>query len=206
MSTETTSLLDVRSAVLTRRSIRKYKKDPIPEDTLREMLDLAQKAPSAWNLQPWRVVVVRDPATKEALKEASFGQAHVAEAPVVLVIYSDMRDTLENLDQVIHPGVHGERREAQKAGILKAFEGKSSEALEAWGAGQTYIYLGFLMLIVRAYGYDSVPMLGFDPGRVKAILDLPEHVAIPALLPIGLRDEEGFSHHRLPIDRVTRWH
>ena len=93
----TLPVLDAKTAALKRRSIRRYRKDPVPEGLLREILEAALRAPSAWNLQPWRIVVVRDPATKRALREAAFGQAHVEEAPVVLVLYADLEDALAHL-------------------------------------------------------------------------------------------------------------
>jgi len=131
----TLPVLDAKTAAHRRRSIRRYRKDPVPEGLLREVLEAALRAPSAWNLQPWRIVVVRDPATKRALREAAFGQAHVEEAPVVLVLYTDLEDALAHLDEVLHPGVQGERREAQKATIRDAFARMTPEERAAGGAG-----------------------------------------------------------------------
>ena len=201
----TLPVLDAKTAALKRRSIRRYRKDPVPEGLLREILEAALRAPSAWNLQPWRIVVVRDPATKRALREAAFGQAHVEEAPVVLVLYADLEDALAHLDEVIHPGVPGERREAQKQAIQRAFAAMGQEARKAWASGQSYILLGYLLLLLEAYGLGSVPMLGFDPERVKAILGLPSHAAIPALVALGYPAEEGYPSHRLPLERVVLW-
>nr|1NOX_A Chain A, Nadh Oxidase [Thermus thermophilus HB8]CAA42707.1 NADH dehydrogenase [Thermus thermophilus HB8] len=201
----TLPVLDAKTAALKRRSIRRYRKDPVPEGLLREILEAALRAPSAWNLQPWRIVVVRDPATKRALREAAFGQAHVEEAPVVLVLYADLEDALAHLDEVIHPGVQGERREAQKQAIQRAFAAMGQEARKAWASGQSYILLGYLLLLLEAYGLGSVPMLGFDPERVRAILGLPSRAAIPALVALGYPAEEGYPSHRLPLERVVLW-
>lgn len=201
----TLPVLDAKTAALKRRSIRRYRKDPVPEGLLREILEAALRAPSAWNLQPWRVVVVRDPALKKALREAAFGQAQVEEAPVVLVLYADLEDALAHLDEVIHPGVQGEKREAQKAAIQRAFAAMTPEERARWAAGQSYILLGYLLLLLEAHGLGSVPMLGFDPERVKELLGFPRHVAIPALLPLGYPAEEGYPSHRLPMDRVVSW-
>ena len=128
----TLPVLDAKTAALKRRSIRRYRKDPVPEGLLREILEAALRAPSAWNLQPWRIVVVRDPATKRALREAAFGQAHVEEAPVVLVLYADLEDALAHLDEVIHPGVQGERREAQKQAKRRERPGPPGRATSSW--------------------------------------------------------------------------
>ncbi len=75
--------VDVMEAIRTRRSIRKYKPDPVPEDVLREVLEAARLAPSAGNRQPWLFVVVRDPQLKEKLKEA-YGAEWFYTAPVII--------------------------------------------------------------------------------------------------------------------------
>ncbi|APD09770.1 MULTISPECIES: nitroreductase family protein [Thermus] len=201
----TLSVLDAKTAALRRRSIRRYRPDPVPEELLRDILQAALRAPSAWNLQPWRLLGVRDAATKKALREAAFGQAQVEEAPVVLVLYADLEDALAHLDEVIHPGVQGEKREAQKRAIQAAFAGMDAKERAQWAAGQSYILLGYLLLLLEAHGLGSVPMLGFDPEKVKALLGLPAHVAIPALLPLGYPAEEGYPSHRLPLERVVAW-
>mgnify|MGYP003847272997 CR=1 FL=1 len=115
------------------------------------------------------------------------------------------RRHLAHLDEVIHPGVQGERREAQKQAIQRAFAAMGQEARKAWASGQSYILLGYLLLLLEAYGLGSVPMLGFDPERVRAILGLPSHAAIPALVALGYPAEEGYPSHRLPLERVVLW-
>ncbi|RLI08794.1 nitroreductase [Candidatus Bathyarchaeota archaeon] len=82
--------MDFFEVVKARRSIRRFKQGARvrPED-VRAMLEAARLAPSAKNLQPWYIVVVRDEARKEALAEAAMGQRFVAEADVVMVCLSD---------------------------------------------------------------------------------------------------------------------
>ncbi|GIW33519.1 nitroreductase family protein [Meiothermus sp.] len=198
-------ILSVKEAVLTRRSIRKFKPEPIPQEKLEEILALALKAPSSNNLQPWRVVVVQDPELKERLREAANNQAQVSSAPAVLVVYSDMKDTLERVEEIFHPGFSEEQKQTRAANMRKAWEGKSDEERENWGKAQGFILLGFLMLIARSFGYDTVPMGGFNAARVKELLGLPSYVAIAALLPIGVADEAGREHHRRDLERVVRW-
>lgn len=70
-------ILNVKETAESRRSIRKYKPDPIPREQLEEILSLALKAPSANNLQPWRIAVVQDPTLKKRLREAANNQAQV---------------------------------------------------------------------------------------------------------------------------------
>lgn len=77
--------MDVLTAIKTRRSIRQFKDEPVPEDRLQAVLEAARQAPSAGNRQNWKFVVVRDKATREKLADAANGQAFVGRAPVVIV-------------------------------------------------------------------------------------------------------------------------
>jgi nitroreductase len=170
---------------------------------LRALLRLVGRAPSAFNVQPWRFVVVTDPALKSLLREAAYGQAQVTSAPAVIVLYSDMRDALETIDDAIHPDVQGEQREAQKRSLLASFANESDAELEAWGATQSNIALGYLMLLARGIGLDTSPMAGFQPDKVKTILGLPAHVQIPAMVAIGYADEPGYRSYRHEVERMA---
>ncbi len=203
--TTATKILSVKEAAETRRSIRKFKQEPLSKELLKEILEVSLKAPSSNNLQPWRIVVVEDPALKEKLQEASFNQSQVTSAPAVIVVYSDLKDTLEKAEDIFHPNFPEEQRITRAQGARKGWEGRSDKERETWGAGQSYILLGYLMLAAKAYGLDTSPMLGFNPAKVKELLGLPEYSEVAALLPIGVADEEGFPHHRYSVERVVTW-
>lgn len=76
--------MDTIEAILKRRSIRRYKPDPIPEEDLRKILECGRQAPSAGNRQPWHFIVTRDPELKRKLAEACNGQTWMADADVIL--------------------------------------------------------------------------------------------------------------------------
>ncbi len=198
--------LSVAEAIETRRSIRKYVQEPMNQADLHEILRLAGLAPSAWNAQTWRFAVVQDAALKEELRGAAYGQAQITSAPAVIVVYSDMEDTLETVEETAHPGMGEEGR----AGARKTFDGVFGAQDVAqrgqWGLSQANIAFGFLMLAARGLGYDTVPMLGFQPEKVRELLGLPAHVQFAGLLPIGKRAEEGFPHHRHSVDRITKFY
>ena len=197
--------LSVPEAIATRHSVRKYTDQPVPGQDIETILKLSGLAPSAWNIQPWRFAVVRNPEVKARLKAAAYGQGQVESAPVVLVVYSDMQYALANLDEVVHPGFPAEQRAPYIEGILKAFAGQSIDEQETWGAGQAYIAVGYLSLAARSLGYDTSIMLGFNPEQVKEILDLPAHVRIPAIIPLGVAAEEGFPHYRYETSKIAQF-
>ena len=186
-----------------RRSIRHYERTPIPAADLRELLRLAGRAPSAFNAQPWRFVVVQDAALKASLAAAAYGQQQIVRAPATIVMYSDMQDALARMPESMHPDMPQDKRDAGVASFRATFTKQSVEERENWGAAQSNIALGYLLLLAESMGYATSPMLGFEPEKVKALLGLPEHVRIPALVSIGYPAEEGFRPHRLSIDALA---
>lgn len=77
--------MDVLTAIKTRRSIRKYKDVPLDKEKLMQVLEAGRIAPSAGNRQPWRFVVVTDPATRQKMVGACRNQAFVGQAGAIIV-------------------------------------------------------------------------------------------------------------------------
>jgi nitroreductase len=188
-----------------RRSIRRYRPEPIPEADLRALLHIASRAPSAWNLHPWRFIVVCDPEAKKQLANAAFGQSQVGASSAVIVLYSDMLASLRSVDDVLQPAWPEERREKTRAGILAHFAKMTPQQRDQWGTSQSYIALGYLLLAAEAFGLGSSPIIGFDPAKVKAQFQLPDHAEIAALIALGYPSEVGLEPHRLPIESMTRF-
>lgn len=196
-------LQDVAVAAESRRSIRTYAQDAIPEEELRDLIRLAGRAPSAFNVQPWRFIVVQDEALKAKLAAAANNQQQVVRAPATIVMYSDMQSALERLPEAMHPDMPAENRDAGVQRFRASFETQSVDDRENWGANQTNIALGYLLLIAESKGLATSPMLGFDARKVKELLGLPEHVRIPALIAIGYPAEEGFRPHRISSETLV---
>jgi nitroreductase len=203
MSYNAAQILTVTEAAEARRSVRKYDPTPIPRADLLEILRVTGLAPSPWNLQPWRFVIVEDVAIKTQLQAAAYGQPQIASAPAVIVMYSDMTGTLETVEDTIHPGMPDHARIA--ADMRAKFGGMSENDRHAWGFAEANIALGYLLLTAQAHGYSTSPMLGFMPDKVKELLHLPADARIPALVAIGVGAEEGFPHHRHSVERVARF-
>lgn len=201
----TTDRLSAADAAMARHSVRTYLDTPVTDDELHSLLELTGRAPSAFNLQPWRFAVVRDQSVKDALKEAAYGQQQVGGAPVVIVMYSDMDDTMANLGDVVHPDLTPEKRADTIAMLEKNFGGMTPEARAIWANGQANIALGYLLLIAKSEGFDTSPMLGFQPDRVKAILDIPASATITAMVALGRGADDGFRSHRHAVERMANF-
>lgn len=199
----TASVLSVTEAAERRRSIRAFEPDAIPREDLTQILDVVRLAPSAFNIQPWRFIAVESPELKTQLAAAAYNQRQVISAPAVFVLYTDMADSLNRVDELLHPGMDEAQKESVKATILKNFGSMSEEAQESWAASQGNIALGYLLLAIESHGYQSSPMAGFDADKVKALLNLPPNVRVPAIIAIGKGIEDGFEHHRHSIGRIA---
>lgn len=205
MTEPTTALLTVSEAAARRRSIRSYAPEPIPREDITEILGEAILAPSAFNAQPWRFVVVESEEAKRELAAVANNQRQVLSAPAVIVLYTDMADALATADDITHPGMDAAKRTEARNTFVRIFGAQGAAEREAWGAGQGYIALGYLLLSAESHGYQTSPMLGFDAEGVKQLLHLPAHVRVPALVAIGKGTEEGFPHHRHSVERVTQF-
>ncbi len=82
-------MLSVKEAIETRRSIRHFRPDDVPDELIEQMLEAARLAPSGSNMQPWRFVVIRDEEVKKELRRICLEQRFVEEAPVVIICFGD---------------------------------------------------------------------------------------------------------------------
>ncbi|MDP9268980.1 MAG: nitroreductase family protein [Acidobacteriota bacterium] len=188
---------------------------PVHEADLAKILNAGLHAPSGYNLQPWRFVVVRDPEQRKRLRAAAFGQPKVEEAPVVIVACGDTEgwktgDLDEALRMAKEHGYGGDREHEQAKNAVRGFLGSQPGSvggiapdLGVWVNRQVMIAFTTLMWMAEALGYDTAPMEGFDEDSVKKLLKVPESVRVVALLAIGrLQGEDKPYGGRFPIERV----
>ena len=203
LQTDTGSWLTAAAAAVARRSVRKFSGAALSETQINELLGLVGRAPSAFNVQPWRFVVVRDETLKRELQGAAYNQAQVSGAPVVIAMYSDMEDAIANAEEVVNPGLAPDKAAETAAMLRRTFGGMPPDARAAWGNAQANIALGYLLLLASARGIGTSPMLGFQPDAVKSLLGIPAHATITALIALGWGNEDGYVSHRHDIERVV---
>ena len=80
--------MKVFDAICLRRSIRKYKSNPVEKAKLQRILEAGRLSPSAVNKQPWHFIVVTDSSVRESLR-ASYGQSWFVNAPIIIVVCAD---------------------------------------------------------------------------------------------------------------------
>jgi nitroreductase len=184
-------------ALLDRRDTSHFKPDPIPQEYLDAILQFAAQAPSSYNLQPWRFIVVREKENRERLQKAAYDQEKVSEAPVIIIMFAIQDDWKNYIDAIFQEGI---RRGIGKPEMVSQIKEQASNYLEkgiaqpVWLNRHTMIAFTTMMLVAETYGFDTAPMEGFDPQTVKKEFGLPENAEVIALLAIGYAKEPDKSY------------
>jgi nitroreductase len=180
--------MDYQTVIRERYSCRTFTDRVIAEDQITELLELVRLTPSALNLQTWRLKVVRDAATKAAIKDAAFGQQQVATCSHLLVLCAtlDLSEQLERRDRAMAArGLPESARASQLEYARSVVAGLSPEQRASLAENQVYIALGSVTNGAKSLGIDSCPMTGFDRARVSQLLALPTGIVPVALVPLG---------------------
>lgn len=184
-------------AIRDRRATPSFEDVPIHTADLEKIIRAGLEAPSGYNLQPWRFVVVRDAPQKKALRQAAFGQSKVEEASAVIVACGDPQGWKNgDLEEMIRwARYYGYGDEASHAGARAAVTsflggapgsaGGVSPTFDLWVNRQVMIAFTTMMWAAETLGYDTAPMEGFEEDKVKALLKIPDRVRVVALLAVG---------------------
>ena len=190
-------LKSLSEAIAGRRSTPSFDGSPMPEEDLRQVIDAGLHAPSGYNMQPWRFLVVRSPEGKRKLRAASYNQAKVEEASVIIVACGDQDGWRKDLPLMLEMGLQGGMPESYAAqaqvsvsGYLSSF---TPEQMKLWLNKQVAIAYTHMLLMAEVLGYDTAPMEGFEQDKVHEALRLPLSYWVVALLAIGhLRGPDKF--------------
>jgi nitroreductase len=203
-------LKPITQVLLDRRATSHFKPDPVPEEYLEAILRFGGQAPSGYNLQPWRFLVVREARNRERLQKAAMNQSKVGEAPVVIVAFAVKGEWKRRLGAIFDEGV---RRGAGEAGRVEKQKAVATEFLESipaavWLNRHTMIAVTTMMLVAEAYGLDTAPMEGFDAEAVKREFGLPLESEVICLLAIGFgKEPDKVYGGRLAVEEnVSREH
>jgi nitroreductase len=176
-------------AIAERRATSSFDGAPIPGEDLRRILDAGLHAPSGYNIQPWRFVVIQTPEQKKRLRAASFNQAKVEEASAVIVACGDADGWRKDLELMLQQGLERGMAEgyAEQARISvpNFFSSFNSDQMKGWLNKMVMLAFTHMMLMAEAMGYDTAPMEGFEQDRVHEVLRLPLSYWVVALLAVG---------------------
>lgn len=172
--------MNVAEAIQTRRSIRKFKPDPISEEDIEELINAGRLAPSGVNLQPTRYAIIKSEEAREKLK-ACTPLPFVPEAPCVIACCIDTHTTLEDGGRV---------------------RNLDDEAYQAYLQLNAAIAIDHITLRAVDLGLGTCWIMMFDKNKVKHLLGLEDQFDIVALLPVGYPDQDPSPRPRLDMKQV----
>lgn len=183
--------MDALEAIEQRRSIKIFDSDDkIPEESIKKIFTATLLSPTSFNIQHWRFVLVKDPELRKQIRQAAFDQPKVTDASLLVILCGDTNAWRKD------PARYWRNvSEEDRANLLPMIKGfydgneqlQHDEAIRSCGiAAQT------LMLSAKSLGYDTAPMIGFDPVKVGKIINLPNDHLIAMMVCIGKQKEPAF--------------
>lgn len=198
--------MQVKEAIEQRRSIRKFKEDPVDPSVLEELLEAARLAPSGSNIQPWRFQAVTSGDMRTKLAACTFRLNFIAEAPITMVCCADSK------------ALETRKRRVNELVVSGAFQGTGLEDISlsdypdssrrSDAANQAYVNLNVAIaiehMVLRGVelGLGSCWTMLFSQRKVKELLDLPDTFHVVALVPFGYADQQPKQRPRLAREEI----
>lgn len=208
--------LSVLAAIEKRRSTKHFKPDAIADTVLNALVDAAAEAPSSWNFQPWRIVLVQSGEQKRALAAAAWNQAQIIEAPVTFVFATSLGSWRAHLPRVLDTasavGAWAPKMVSMVEQMAPGFQEGLGARLREYTLKDAMIAATHVALAAESLGLGSCFMNGWIEDEVKRVIgagDDPD-IAIALLLPVGYAAETPANPGRLPrkhifsIDRLNQ--
>lgn len=180
--------MDFMDIVEKRHATRKFSEKKVDEAAMKKLFEIIRLSPSSLNLQPWKIKVITDAKTKQALTLHTWNQPQINSCSHLLVFCADT--SLEEKAKSLYEKMDAQGLPAEDIlGFSKMVDGFVStlpkESRLPWAQRQVYIALGFALLGAKSLGLDSCPMEGFSAAEYSKALNLPPNLVPSALCPVG---------------------
>ena len=183
--------MDMIQVIKERRSINFFDEArEISDDKILELLDLANLSPSSFNLQPWKVIVVKNSERKKILRQCALNQPKVEEASAVLIMVADPKAVEENRERVLDSWqelgyMKPEMREMYAELMKNLYGTEDSLRRKIFAVKNTALYAMNVMIVAKGLGIDTHPMDGVDEDCIKKEFNIPDDKIIPMLIAVG---------------------
>ena len=183
----------------TRHSIKNFDQNvKIPYDKLEKIIQLASLAPSAFNIQHWRVVRVNNEQIRRQLSKLAWGQLQVTQASELLIVCAD-KDCWKgpSLD-FCHAKTEQDKDKFRS--MLARVYGDNSEFARDEALRSSTLFCMSLMLAAESLGYQSCPMSGFDYQKTASLINLPNGMEICMAIALGRAKDYEKCKNKMRID------
>ena len=200
--------MELLRTIQSRRSIRKFKSDPVPDSCIQELLEAARRAPSGSNLQPARYVVIKSEKERAKLKECT-PLPFVVNAPVVFACCIDkgvMDNSKERYKELMEADAFADTPLADGA-MIEAYARRRKSldpaVIRAYLALNAAIAIEHIALRAVDLGLGSCWIMMFDNEKTRRILELDDRYDVVALLPVGYPDQSPAARPRVPMAELV---
>ncbi len=196
--------LTVPDAIHQRRSIKTFTPQPISPEVLQQLIELTVAAPSSYNTQSWRIILIQDEAQKAALAAAAWGQQQIVQAPITFVFAADARAGEKDLtlmyETAAQLGAWSEATINYFKTSIPTFQASLGEQRREYAIKDAMIAATHLVLAAESLGLATCFMNGWLEDKVKAVIgsDDPDLV-IAVIVPLGYAAEPRKNPGRLPL-------
>jgi nitroreductase len=168
----------------------------VSTDDMAKLLEAIRLSASSFGLQPYKVLVVEDPAIRAELRKAGYDQSQITDSSALLVFAVNTNTNSDSVDEFID--LISETRNFPKenlagyADMMKgSLQSQSPEQVEAWSTKQAYIALGFALVTAATLDIDACPMEGFSPDDFDRILNLNQlGLKSKVVMTVGYRSKD----------------
>jgi nitroreductase len=197
--------VELIDAIYQRRSIKHYDKNHVlTKDEEQKLLEATIQAPSSFNIQHWRFVLLRDPDLRERIREEyAGGQAQIVEASLLVLFTADVnawqKETAKNWENVPR-----EVAESMVRGMVPFHERRGERFQRDEAQRSIGMAMQTLMLAALDMGYQSCPIIGYDQEGVAKLINLPEDHVIGPMVAVGKGLKEPWTKpNRLPLADIV---
>ncbi|MCA1032439.1 nitroreductase family protein [Bacillus timonensis] len=208
MATATLTKKDFFTVLDDRHSVKSYDAShKMTKEEINQLLEETQKAPSAWNLQHWKFLVLENQAAKDKALPIAYGQRQVADASIVVCILADT-EANKNAQPVFSSAVN---KGYMPQEVMDSLIGQIEGAYQIPGMGKDQGIMNSslaamqLMLVAKAMDYDTCPMGGFDRQKMIDEFQIPPRYIPTMLISVGKAKEPAYPSTRFSIEEVTIW-
>lgn len=186
-------MCELTTLIKERRSVMKFIPDvELPESELEEIFKLVKYTPSAFNLQHTHYVVVNDPVLKDQIYVAANKQYKVKTASAVILVLGDV-DAYKNVARInegfLHLGVMNKQEyDMEVESVTSFYTSRGESFMRDEAIRNASLSAQLFMFAAKDRGWDTCPMIGFDPDEVSRILRIPDHYVPVMLITIGKED------------------
>ncbi|MFW5450925.1 MAG: nitroreductase family protein [Methylophagaceae bacterium] len=194
--------MDIKQAIISRRSVKHFDSDhKMTESEINELMEYAILSPTAFNVQHWRFVQVKDAQKRQQIQDASWGQEQVTKASLLLILCADLnawdkqperywQHAPKEVQDFLLPTIENYYTNHHQAQRDECIRSTSIAAMN-------------IMLMAKEMGYDSCPMDGFDFDQVAKIINLPHDHIITMMITVGKKKEDARPRAgQLPLSDV----